>query len=159
MKRFLAGVWQAVERVFTFFMIVGVLAGAVMFGSFFLNLFGILRYDPPVYDAEKIVSIELVKIHNHKAKVAATLPEEQVRPFMEEFLQIRFGRYANDPPEPYGDRMVRITYSDGYVDCIGEEMNQRFDPSGQGVSAKGWYYCPGNEIEILFEKYTDRSDK
>lgn len=159
MKRWFTAFLKVVEWAFKLLLAVSLVGVVLMVGSFFLNLFGILRYDPPVYDAEKIVSIELVKIHNHKAKVAATLPEEQVRPFMEEFLQIRFGRYANDPPEPYGDRMVRITYSDGYVDCIGEEMNQRFDPSGQGVSAKGWYYCPGNEIEILFEKYTDRSDK
>lgn len=155
MKRFFAGFLKTAERIFTLLLIAGLLGVVVLFGSFFLNVFGVLRYDPPVYDAEKIISIELVEIQNHKAKVTATLQEEQVQPFMKEFLRIRFGRYANDPPEPYGDRMVRITYEDGYVDCIGEEMNLRFGPSGQGVSAKGWYYCPGNEIEKLFDKYVD----
>ncbi len=155
MKRFLSGLLKVVERISTLLLIICVLGGVLLFGSFFLNVFGVLRYDPPVHDEQKIVSIELLEIQNHKAKVTATLPEDQIPPFLEEFLQIRFGRYANDPPEPYGDRMVRITYEDGYVDCIGEEMNQRFGPSGQEVSAKGWYYCPGDEMEELFEKYVD----
>ena len=159
MQRFFGGLLKALERVGVLVLIVSILGVIIMFSSFFLNLFGVISYDPPMHDEGNILSIELVDTSSSKEFVVATLTEDQIQPFLDAFLQIRFKRYANDPPEPYGDRMVRILYADGYVDCIGEEMNQRIGPSGQWVSAKGWYYCPGNEIEILFEKYTDRSDK
>ena len=159
MKRWFTAFLKVVEWAFMLLLAVSLVGAVLMVGSFFLNLFGVLNYGPPMHDTDNVVSIELVDTSRPEEKVVGVLTGNQMEAFLDEFLQIRFKRYANDPPEPYGDRMVRITCSDGYVDCIGEEMNQRIGPSGQWVSAKGWYYCPGNEIEILFEKYTDRSDK
>ena len=155
MQQFFERLLKALECLGVMLLIVSVLGVIVMFGSFFLNLFGVISYDPPMHDGGNILSVELVDTSSSKEFVVATLTEDQIQPFLNVFLQIRFKRYANDPPEPYGDRMVRILYSDGYVDCIGEEMNQRFGPAGQWVSTKGWYYCPTNEIEILFDKYVD----
>ena len=155
MQRFFGGLLKAMEHVGVLVLIVSILGVIIMFSSFFLNLFGVLNYDPPMHDTENVVSIELVDTSRPEEKVVGVLTGKQMEAFLDEVLQIRFKRYANDPPEPYGDRMVRILYADGYVDCIGEEMNQRLGPTGQWVSAKGWYYCPTNEIEILFDKYAD----
>lgn len=133
----------------------GVIGWSILIGSYVLNLFGILSYDPPINrEAGDILKVQLVDTsEQYRSKVLAELTGESLEQFLGDFEEIRFKRYANDPPEPYGDLMIAIYYEDGSVDRIGDEMNQRFDSSGRPISSKGWYYCPDHKMDQLFEKY------
>ena len=151
-KRFL----KIVEFISSGLLMIAILSMLIFFGRFFLDLFGVLSYDPPLYkDGGKITRVELLlSTDSQKTETVAELEGEELELFLNDFSDVRFKRYANDPPDPYGERIVAVYYEDGTIDYIGEDMNQRFDSTGQVLSVKGWYYCLGNAFRELFQKYT-----
>jgi len=144
------------EWFFRLLMLVGILGMLILFGRFFLDLFGVISYAPPIdLEGSTIIRVDLVNAeYQSDTEIIAEITQPELDQFLDDFMQISFKRYANDPPEPYGDWLVIVHYSDGHADWIGNEMNQRFDASGNAISTGGWYYCPGNEMEVLFSKYT-----
>ena len=127
------------------------------FGSFFLNLFGVLSYDVPMtQDAKNVVRVELVNsADDNHPEILRTMTNEEMEQFLRDFQRLKTKRYANDPPSPYGEIMVAIYYSDGCVDRIGNVMNESFDESGNSCPAGGWYYFPDGTLEKLFKKYVN----
>lgn len=155
MKSVISSFINTLKLVGKIFVVTVVIWWIVGLGSFFLNLFGILNYDPPINrNAGAVICVELIDASDpHKKIVLQELKGEELEAFLRDFLKVRFKRYANDPPSPHGIWMINVYYEDGSMDCIRNGMNERFDSSGESIPAGGWYYCPGDGMKKLFEKY------
>ena len=157
MKKFFSALAETAYRVGGILLLLGGLWIAVIFGSFFLDLFGIRSYGPPLnQDPENMIRVELVDCSQKDMQVLVTLTDAEMDAFLEDFLKLKTKRYANDPPAPYGEIMVALYYADGCVDRIGNQMNTYEDTEGKPLSAGGWYYFPDRTLEALFEKYTTK---
>ena len=155
MKRVFASLVDVVYRIGGILLILGALGIAFLVGSFVLNLFGVLNYAPPMnQSAENVVSVDLVDCSGKGSKVLVTLTGAEMESFLMEFVSLKAKRYANDPPEPYGDIMIALHYADGSIDRIGDEMNDYRDANGKYLPAGGWYWFPEGTLDNLFEKYT-----
>jgi len=120
-----------------------------------LDFFGILSYAPPLNQKpENIVCVELTDTSNPSEPVALlALADSEMDAFLEDFLKLKAKRYANDPPTSYGDKLIVIYYENGYKDYIGKDINGYVSSVGESLPAGGWYYFPGNSMDILFDKY------
>ena len=154
MKRFLSILEKTLYRAGGILLCAAFLWVVVLFGSFFLNLFGVLSYAPPLnQDVENIVRVELIDCCDGQMKVLHIVAEDQMEEFLKDFLKLKAKRYSNDPPSPYGEILVAVYYADGCVDRIGNSMNDYKDSEGQSMPAGGWYHFPEGTLESLFEKY------
>lgn len=157
MKKAFCALTDMLYRIGGILLVLGALWIAFLAGSFFLNLFGILSYPPPMnQNAENVVSVDLVDCSGKGCKVLVTLTGEEMKSFLEEFGDLKAKRYANDPPEPYGDIMIALHYADGCIDRIGDKMNDYRDAKGKHLPAGGWYWFPEGTLDILFQEYTAR---
>jgi len=155
MKKYTSLLTEVAYRIGGILICLAAVSGIVLVGSFFLNLFGVLSYAPPMnQDAENVVRVDLIDCSRKGWKVLESLTGEQMDAFLEEFGNLKAKRYANDPPEPYGDILVAIHYADGSVDRIGNQMNDYRAADGSYLPAGGWYWFPDGTLDTLFQKYT-----
>ena len=157
MKKAFDALIKVAYRIAGILLVLGALGIAFLVGSFFLNLFGILSYAPPMNQSvENVVCVDLVDCSRKGSKVLVSLTDEEMELFLDEFASLKAKRYANDPPEPYGDIMIALHYADGSIDRIGDDMNDYRDANGNELPAGGWYWFPEGTLDILFQKYTAR---
>ena len=106
---------------------------------------------------ENITSIELLDSTDFSNPVVLyTLTEDELQPFLEEFLEIPF--LANGPPPGtrYGPLAVRLRYEDGYGDIIGIYANWYISPEDEIMSKSYWYHAQNkSDFYDLFSKYVD----
>lgn len=106
---------------------------------------------------DAVTKIELLDTHGDKEVILYTLKDSEIRSFWTEFMNLGFNRYFNDPATEYGVLSVRITYTDGYTDIIGTDINGYYDISGKSMQV-GWYYLSDiNDYISLFAHYVDES--
>lgn len=131
-----------------------IITAVVFWGRWLLDLFGIVKYALPLnQDVENIVQIELLENADSELTVLCTLTDHEMDAFLQEFMQIEAGRHANDPPTQLGKRAVKVYYSDGDYDILGQDMIIFFSASGEILPTNGWYYLPIDALDSLFEKY------
>lgn len=130
------------------------IAAVIFWGRWLLDLFGVVKYALPLnQDAENIVQIELLENTDSELTVLRTLTGYEMDAFLQEFMQLEAGRYANDPPTQIGKRAVKICYTDGCYDILGQDMVIFFSASGETLPTNGWYHLPIDALDSLFEKY------
>ena len=137
------------KRIGLFFLII---AAIIFWGKWLLDLFGVIKYELPLSQkVENIVQIDLLDTSNPEYVVLASFADDDDQ-FIDEFLQIDAGRYANDPPRRQGHRTIRVCYVDGGYDLMGEIV-ERYSATGERLPLKGWYHVSYDDMDVLFEKY------
>ena len=95
-------------------------APTVLLGRWLFDLFGLISYEPPLSQhTQSIVQVDLLDTSDQELTVLYSITGEEIDQFVDDFMQIEAGRFANDPILEYGDRMIRICYSDGGYDLHG----------------------------------------
>ena len=130
-------------------------APTVLLGRWLFDLFGLISYEPPLSQhIQSIVQVDLLDTSDQELTVLYSITGEEIDQFVDDFMQIEAGRFANDPILEYGDRMIRICYSDGGYDLHGDTV-EFYSSTGERLSTRGWYYIHDNDIDAIFEKYID----
>ena len=133
--------------------VVVILFTLIFFVPWLVNLLGLVDYEIPLrQQRDQIVRVELLDSENYPYTVMKTLTGEEMDAFLTEYLQLRAGQFANDPPTEQGLRTVRICYADGGYDELGD-MVQHYDAAHQSIRLRGWFKVNGEEVDALFEKY------
>lgn len=130
-----------------------IIAAILFYGPWLLNLFGLINYTPPISQSpENVVRIDLLDTETGEFRVLHSLTGEQIGPFLEDFLKLNAGKYANDPPTDFGTRTIKICYSDGGYDLLGD-MIVFCSSDGSSLPVNGWYYLRRDELESLIDSY------
>ena len=131
------------------------IAPAVFFGKWLLDLFGLIKYEPPLSQGtQSIVQVDLLDTSDQEWIVLYSIKDEELEPFVDDYMQISFGRYANDPPTWYGNRTVRICYADGGYDLHGDIV-EFYSATGENLPTRGWYCIEDDDIDSIFKKWID----
>ena len=134
-------------------LVILLLAMIVFFGRWLLDLFGVIKYEPPMsQDRDQIVCVELLDSSGVEFIVIKTIENEELAVFLEDFFLIEAGRYANDPATRYGDYAIKIYYVDGGYDILGEIVDF-YSSDGERLPVGGWYYIPKDEMQVIIDKY------
>ena len=140
------------KRIGLFFLII---AAIIFWGRWFLDLFGVIKYELPLSQkAENIVQIDLLDTSKPEYIVLGSFTDDQ---FINEFLQIDAGRYANDPPRGQGNRAIRVCYVDGGYDLLGDIV-ECYSTTGESLSLRGWYHISYDDMDVLWGKYLNLNE-
>ena len=136
-------------------MAVLILAAVCFYGyPLFVAFAGQIFPVPLHQDREEIQTIELLDATQQEPKVLLRLEGVEMDGFMDRLLEMKVGRYVNDPPTEHGPLTVKINYADGAVDYIGSDICQYITAAGVEES-RGWYYTGRRAMKALFLEYVD----
>jgi len=134
-------------------LVILILAAVCFYGRFFLDLFDVIKYKPPLSQSiENIVQINLLDSSGEQFLVRRSLTGEEMTLFIEELMAVQAGRYANDPVTEFGDETIKICYQDGGYDLLGDKV-KFYDAAGESLNTRGWYYIPQDDLHRLFSEY------
>ena len=132
-----------------------IVAAILFFCPWLVDLLGLVDYEIPLSQPrENIVRVEILDSSENPYRVISSLTGEEMDAFLQEYLQLRAGRYANDPPTSQGLHTVRLCYADGGYDELGN-MVEHFSSNQEKLRIKGWYEVSGQEVNALLEKYLE----
>ena len=130
-----------------------IVAAVIFWGRWLLDLFGFIKYDVPLsQDTRNIVQIDLLDTSGQEYVVLYSIVGDEINSFLDDFMQLDAGRYANDPPTMFDDHTVRICYADGGYDLLGG-MVVFYSSTGESLNTRGWYHLSASDIDDIFEKY------
>ena len=115
-------------------------------------------YQPQIHQPlENITQIELLDSSIDDCLVVLySLSDEEIDPFLEEFIAIPFRANGHPPVTSYGYLSVRLWYKDGHNDVIGIDANWYYSPEGEAVGKYYWYHAENrSDFYDLFSKYVD----
>ena len=143
---------QWLKRIGLLFLII---AAVWFWGKWLLDLFGVIKYEPPLsQDTQNIVQVDLLDTSDQEWVVLHSIKDEELDQFVDDYMQISFGRCANDPPTEYGQRTIRICYADGGYDLHGDIV-ESYSSTGVTLWPGGWYYIKHDDVNVIFDKYID----
>lgn len=132
-----------------------IFAAVVFWGRWLLDLFGVIKYEPPLsQDPLNIEQIELLDTSEQESVVLYSITGEEIDQFLIDFMDVDAGRYANDPAVYHGDRTIKIYYSDGGYDLLGDVVDF-YSATGERLPTGGWYYIPYDDMDAVFNAYID----
>ena len=136
-------------------MAVLILAAICFYGYPLFVAFAGQIFPVPVHQGtEEIQTIELLDASRQEPKVLLRLEGAEIYDFMDRLLEMKVGRYVNDPPTEHGPLTVKINYADGAIDYIGSDICQYITAAGLDKS-RGWYYTGRSAMKALFLDYVD----
>ena len=119
-----------------------------------------VRQFPLHQSTENIIKIELLKNNatieepNIDFSVVCELPEESFAEFMDSLLHMTCYKYFGDMPTEIGTLAIRITYSNGDIEIVGNDNNAYFTSKKQEY---GIFHFDYAEFHDLFAQYVDES--